>query len=300
MQKFDVVDGGKGYYSHQYMTNTSAAVSECSSLRSAITTAGAMDSALNFIIPVYKDMPEEKQPKPTSTGNNNNWLESLSIAGHSFTQPYQLYTTEYEAFVDTSVITVNAAAKDSGAVISGIGQINLRYGINEIKITVTAPSGSQRVYTLYVTCSVDSGGEGGGDGEETFQTSYPVKNAMITGVSAGTALRDFKQNITVTGYTAVFTDASGTQKADEDLMKTGDRLLLKRGEEEVRAYSVVIYGDSNGDGKLSSADLLITQKHILGLSEIYTARLEAADINNDGTVNSRDLVVCQRKILGLS
>ena len=83
-------------------------------------------------------------------------------------------------------------------------------------------------------------------------------------------------------------------------MKTGDRLLLKRGEEEVRAYSVVIYGDSNGDGKLSSADLLITQKHILGLSEIYTARLEAADINNDGTVNSRDLVVCQRKILGLS
>lgn len=51
---------------------------------------------------------------------------------------------------------------------------------------------------------------------------------------------------------------------------------------------------------LSSADLLITQKHILGLSEIYTARLEAADINNDGTVNSRDLVVCQRKILGLS
>lgn len=300
LQKFDVVDGGNGYYSHQYMTNTSAAVSECSSLRSAITTAGAMDSALNFIIPVYKDMPEEKQPKPTSTGNNNNWLESLSIAGHSFTQPYQLYTTEYEAFVDTSVITVNAAAKDSGAVISGIGQINLKYGINEIKITVTAPSGSQRVYTLYVTCSVDSGGEGGGDGEETFQTSYPVKNAMITGVSAGTTLRAFKQNITVTGYTAVFTDASGTQKADEDLMKTGDRLLLKRGEEEVRAYSVVIYGDSNGDGKLSSADLLITQKHILGLSEIYTARLEAADINNDGTVNSRDLVVCQRKILGLS
>ncbi len=303
LQKYDVIDGGNGLYSHQYMTNTSAAVSESSSLRNAIETAGAMDSALNFIIPVYKDMPEEKQPKPTSTGNNNNWLETLSIAGYSFTQPYQLYTTEYEAFVDVSAITVNASAKDSGAVISGTGEVRLKYGINEINIVVTAPSGSQRIYTLYVTCSVDSGGEGGGgegEGDSSFQTSYTVKNAMITGVSVGTTLKEFKDKIMVTGYTAFFTDASGKEKSDGDVMKTGDSLVLKQGEEEVRAYSVVIYGDSNGDGKLSSADLLITQKHILALSQIHAARLEAADINNDGTVNSRDLLVCQRKILGLS
>ena len=299
LQKFDVVDGGNGYYSHQYMTNTSAAVSECSSLRNAVSTAGAMDSALNFIIPVYKDMPEEKQPKPTSTGNNNNWLETLSIAGHSFTQPYQLYTTEYEAFVDTSVITVNAAAKDSGAVISGTGEIRLKYGINEIKVTVTAPSGSQRVYTLYVTCSVDSGGEGGGEGDETFQTSYPVKSALITGVSEGTLLRDFKQNITVTGYTAVFADASGAQKNDGDLMKTGDRLVLRRGEEEVRAYSVVIYGDSNGDGRITSGDLLKIQRHILSIQLLNAGYLEASDMNGDGRITSGDLLLCQRRILGL-
>lgn len=296
LQKFDVVDGGNGYYSHQYMTNTSAAVSECASLRSAVTTAGAMDSALNFIIPVYKDMPEARYPKPTSKGNNNNWLETLSIEGYSFTQPYQLYTTEYEAFVDTAKITVNASAKDSGAAISGAGEIRLQNGVNEIEITVTAPSGSPRVYTLYITCSAEEGGEG----DHSFETSYPIKNAMITGVSPGTILREFKEKISVTGYSAVFTDASGTQKADGDTMKTGDILHLKENGADARAYSIVIYGDTNGDGRLSSADLLITQKHILGLSVIHSARLEAADINNDGTVNSRDLLVCQRRILGLS
>lgn len=300
LQKYDVVDGGNGLYRHQYMTNISAAVSEASAIRNAVSAADMTEAALNFIIPVYEEMPQTEFLRPTSEKSNNNLLESLQVNG--YTLPYDeedlkinvLYKTEYELLVDISQITITAKAKDGEATVEGAGEISLKKGDNEVKLTVTAPCGTKRVYTIYITNT------GSGDSDaKIFESKYPIKGSYITAVNEGTKANDFKASFKLKNYTLSLNNADGNEKANDDIIKTGDIVTLTDTSENKTVYHVVIYGDSNGDGKVTSRDLLHTQKHILNMHQLSGAYLEASDFNNDGKVNSRDLLACQKKILGL-
>ena len=62
-------------------------------------------------------------------------------------------------------------------------------------------------------------------------------------------------------------------------------------------YDVVIYGDINGDGKISVVDLVMMQKQILGTSQLSGAYAAAADISRDGKVSVKDLVLLQKHII---
>ena len=66
LEKFDVVNGGDGYYSHQYMTNVSASRTEGYTIRNTYTDMGLLssESKIKFKIPVYKNMPEQICPQP--------------------------------------------------------------------------------------------------------------------------------------------------------------------------------------------------------------------------------------------
>ena len=290
LQKYDVVDGGNGLYGHQYMTNVSAAVSECATLRDAIINAGATTSPLNFLIPVYSDMPEDYGTLPLRTGNANNLLSTLIVEGGRMASTFNKYTMGYDVFTEETQITVTATAMETGAKIEGAGVIELKEGINEIPITVTATNGLKRVYTLYVSSSA----------EKVFTTNYKTKDNLILDITAGLTLEDFAKEITTVGYTVKYLDVNGNEKATGDIMKTGDKVSLSYEDKEERVLEVVVYGDSNGDGKISSVDLLKTQKAILGLGEFESAVYsEAADYSKDGKVTSKDLLACQKKILGL-
>lgn len=290
LQKYDVVDGGNGLYGHQYMTNVTAAVNECATLRDAIINSGATTSPLNFLIPVYNDMPEDYGTLPLKTGNANNLLSTLTVEGGKVTEKFDKYTFGYDVFTQETQITVKATAMETGAKIEGTGVIELKEGINEIPVTVTATNGLKRVYTLYVSSSA----------EKVFTTNYKTKDNLILDITVGTTLEDFSKKITTEGYTVKYLDAKGNEKATTDIMKTGDKVSLVYEGKEERKLEVVVYGDSNGDGKISSVDLLKAQKVILGLGEFESAVYsEAADYSKDGKVNSKDLLACQKKILGL-
>ena len=55
--KFDVVDGKNGTYWHQYMTNVQDPSSQAKNLYNTYTKNNMLDISLNFIIPVYDEMP---------------------------------------------------------------------------------------------------------------------------------------------------------------------------------------------------------------------------------------------------
>jgi len=202
LQKFDVTDGGNGYYTHQYMTNIQAAESEAKIMKRAYPEE-VFNSALEFLIPVYNNMPEEACPKPASTGNNNNLLNSLTVSGQAYSPAFNMYSGNYSLKVgkDVSSITVSATANNTSAKISGTGKVALNYGENNVDVVVTATSGNKRTYRIKVTREAPEHMKGDVTGD---------KNVSINDVL--TIVRHINGFITLDGTNALAADVTGDNK----------------------------------------------------------------------------------------
>lgn len=164
LKKFNVQ--GSNLYKHQYMSNVQGAASEGAKLAMAYTDS-MKNSALEFLIPVYDNMPDQACQAPVTDGSPNNKLSSLSAEGYSLTPSFSRDTESYNLIVDTSVTSVNiqASAIDSEASVTGTGTVSLSDGVTDIAVTVTAGNGSTRTYTIHV--AKQSGGPVGSQGSST-------------------------------------------------------------------------------------------------------------------------------------
>lgn len=149
LKKFNVQ--GSNMYKHQYMTNVDGAASEGSIFAEGFSSQ-LKATALEFKIPVYKNMPETACAKPTRDGSPNNKLSSLGVNGFALTPTFNKNTTSYDLIVDNSVseVSVYANVIDSKASVSGTGTIALHSGINEIRVEVKAQNGDEREYVIRV------------------------------------------------------------------------------------------------------------------------------------------------------
>ena len=82
-------------------------------------------------------------------------LKSLSLSKGTLSPKFSASKTSYTATVATSVteVKVYATAQDSGAKVEIAGESVLKDGENIRTVTVTAPSGAQKVYTIKITRS---------------------------------------------------------------------------------------------------------------------------------------------------
>lgn len=290
-QKFNVTNAASGLYGHQYMTNVMGAASE-----GAIRSRTAQrDVGLVFIIPVYRDMPNATAAMPSKTGNNNNFLESISVGAYSLTPTFDRYTMSYAVQVESTVETVQVAAKlsDSGAKLSGAGTVRLNHGENKVTLTVTATSGAIRTYTLTIT---REGTDAGAKPSITGKT-YSV-GEYITGVAPETTVTEFLSALAVKdGSAALYTAAGGEKTAGP--VATGDIVRLYSGTTVTASYPVVIYGDVNGDGKVAPVDALRMQKHLVGLLTLSGPQLKAADTDKNGKLQPVDVLRVQKYLVGL-
>lgn len=297
-QKFNVA--GENLYNHQYMTNVQAPSSE-GRIRANSATEAEKAGALTFIIPVYKTMPEEATTLPPKTGNNNNFLDKITVTGCTLSPTFDRYVKTYTGEItDPSVTSVKISATKnySNAKVVGTGTKTLKPGENVFPITVTATSGQTRTYTVTIIAPEDGGTSGGDTPTPSVSGSYTV-GETVTGVQPATTAKDFLSAVKVNNGTAALYTAAGSKKTD-GAVATGDILRVYDNDKKLTAsYPVVIYGDVNGDGKVNSVDLRRAQRHILGVIKVEGYFLTAADANRDGKVNSVDLRRAQRYILGL-
>lgn len=165
LKKFNVQ--GANPYKHQYMSNVQGAASEGAKLAQAYT-AQLKNTALEFHIPVYNNMPEQACLAPTGDGSPNNKLSALEISGFSLTPSFNWNTDNYNLIVDNSVgsISVNASPADSQAQVSGAGTVNLAGQTTDIQIAVTAQNGSVRTYSIHVV--KQAGGPVSGSGGTVY------------------------------------------------------------------------------------------------------------------------------------
>jgi beta-N-acetylglucosaminidase len=297
-QKFDVTDGGNGYFAHQYMTNIEAMIGESSTLYKAYSKSGLMEVALTFCIPVYPDMPELPVPQPEKKGNPNNYLQSLSVSDYSLTPTFSPETTSgYSLIVPFQVtateICAKAVAKTS--VIKGQGDVALEVGKNSFTISVTAQNGDKRDYSLVIIRSEAKN-------DDLFATDLAItQDGFASGIEPASTFASLAGRFTLHNDAKIsFLVYSGDSVTDlGQTVKTGDKILISDKEGvTVYEFTIVIFGDANHDGKISSSDLTIICRHVLGETTLSGADLMAADVNHDKKTSSSDLTMISRHILG--
>lgn len=294
-QKFNVTNTS-ALYSHQYMTNVQAASSEASKVYDAYSGAGTLNNSITFCIPVYKNMPDTMVSKPADSGNPNNYLKSLSIDNYSLTPTFAVNTTtKYSLIVSekTSSVTISASPVNKNASVSGTGKVSLSKGTNTVKITVKAQSGAKRTYTLTIVRGKSSGNS---SSDPEFDGNYTVSDGTITGVAVSTTVSAFVSNLGCTNGTVSVRTSSGEEKTS-DRIGTGDIVKITVSG-NTSTYTVIIFGDVNGDGIINALDLLKIQKHIIGASTLKDPYLKAANIKRSGMLSALDLLKVQKYLMG--
>lgn len=306
-EKFNVVNKAS-LYSHQYMSNVMAAISEGSSISKAYSDKTA---AFLFRIPVYKNMPVQAVTF-SDTGNPNNWLKIMEVSGCSLTPSFKPSVTEYSLIVGKEVksIDVSATAVAGKSKISGLGNCKLEYGNNCISVICTSQSGEARTYTINVvrqnneseTEDTDEKDNESTDDEKDvsaeFTSSAYKIDTYITGIAPKTETNTFHSNISVTNGTIKVLKSDGSENTG--YIETGNKITLYDTEGKmVKQYEAVVYGDMNGDGKISNVDLVLLQKQLLKITELSGVYSEAANVSRDDKVSNKDLVMLQKHILNI-
>ena len=149
-EKFDV-SRSNGHYTHQYMQNLTAPLTEGVTTYSSYSSInGLLDEALVFIIPVYNNMPSTKVEIP-SNKNPNSYLKSIKVNDKEldgFAYDKLNYSMEADAGVDS--IKIEATSINNKASIEGLGTVKLENGDNKITIKVTAENGNVTNYVLVI------------------------------------------------------------------------------------------------------------------------------------------------------
>lgn len=289
-QKFNVVNHS-ALYSHQYMTNVTAAITEGKKMGEGYSDK---QQAFVFRIPVYNNMPESAVAF-TATGNPNNYLKTLAVKDHSLTPSFDGATTKYSLVVDSDVesITVSASAVASTSTVSGAGAVKLETGTNTVKVKCTSQSGSAKTYTLTVVRQE-------GVAEELTSTRYHVGSKYITGLTPGVKASAFLKELSAGNATIKLFRADGTENTGK--LATGNEVKVYDSSGKLLStHQVVIYGDVNGDGDINVLDMIKVNRHALGLAKISGCYLTAGDANRAGDgVNVLDMIYINRYALGLS
>lgn len=289
LKKFDLVGT---LYTHQYMTNVGGGASEGKLLAKAYDD-NARKSALVFKIPVFNNMPAQPCAMPTGNSDPNYMLTALAVNGYSLTPTFSMYETYYSLIVPNNVtsVSVSATAASATATVSGTGTINLNVGSNSVNIKVTAQDGNVRTYTINIVRS-DSSGQ---TAPTISSSTYKVSGNTITGIQPGVSVDKLKSGLSASNASVTVYNANGS--INTGTVGTGNVVRASNGAGAVD-YTVVVYGDVSGDGKVNSLDLLQVKRHIVKASTLSGVYNTAADTSKDGKVNSLDLLQVKRHIVG--
>ena len=316
-EKFDV-STNNGNYTHQYMQNLAAPVQEGGIKYNGYKNENAsyLGTGITFVIPVYINMPSYVVTAPR-VGSVNNYLSSLKIDGVNV-NGFNYKTYNYNVYLKSGVSSVNISASTfvNIAKISNIGNINITSDNQIERVVVTSENGKMRVYTINFirekqTVSTPSTSTDNHQDNNVVASDNKVSVAdvmnhsgfkynvdYIFGISEGTNVSKLIGN--VTSYNRYVTisiqSASGSSKSN-DIFKTGDKVTIG-GSDGNKVYTAIIYGDVNGDGKISAVDYVSVKNQILKENAINGIYLKSADVNKDGKVSAVDYVTIKNQILG--
>ena len=195
--------------------------------------------------------------------------ESLNTSGLELTLIYNNGTTQRV----TSGFTITGYDKNK---------------IGTQTITVTY-QGKNATFTVTVKSKVPN---------SITSSTYIVSGGYISKIAAGTTVSTLINGINEKQYIKVYkgnAEVSGNTKVG-----TGIIVKLMDGSTVKQSITVVVTGDTNGDGDISITDMIAVKAQILGKSKFEGSVAKAADTNGDNGISITDFIQIKAHILGKS
>lgn len=250
---------GSNMFWHQYMTNVQDPTSQSKSLYNTYAKNNVLDKELNFIIPIYENMPKENtMPSGLTTEDGDlyyvNCTDGLAIRETPSTSGKKLGTL----YKNTLVVMLERESKEAdGYKWDKVQLSNGVTGYIASKFLTFKAEGTKKEYKY----------------EETENENIIIMTLGITieKIEGGTAVGEIKTGAKIKigdkEYTAVVLgDPSGDGEINSaDLLKIVKHL---KGTSKITDKHIETAADVNNDNIINSADLLKIVKHLKGTSKI--------------------------------
>ncbi len=230
------------------------------------------------------------------SGDNNNYLSKLEVVNFNITPSFDKDILTYDSYVPktTNKITIKANTQSSNATISGTGDYELKDDETDITITVTSQTGIKRQYTITINKVEDTTSN-----KDIINSSYVNdKNGYLTNIRTKTLISDLKNNLIKSGAkNIIVTNSNGKVQSNNTKLATGQKITIVSAI-DTKTYTIVVRGDSSGDGDVTILDLLQIRKHLKNDKKLSGAYFYAADTSGDNNITILDLLQVQKHLKG--
>ena len=118
-----------------------------------------------------------------------------------------------------------------------------------------------------------------------------LENNLIVSIQPKTTYEGLIQKITCNKQYEI--KEGNTVISGESKIKTGQVLIAGQD-----SYTLVVTGDTDGDGEAGIRDILQMNRHRLNKMQLRDANFQAGDVNKDGKVDIKDILQVNRYRLG--
>ncbi|MBQ2677255.1 MAG: hypothetical protein IJF54_07660 [Clostridia bacterium] len=131
----------------------------------------------------------------------------------------------------------------------------------------------------------------------TYDNPYVVSGGYLSGVTDNDVAEFIASFNAENG--AVVKVLKSSDEVTSGKIGTGmDVVIYENGAEKSR-YTIVIYGDVNGDGETNASDLLVVKRHLLSIKELDGGYLQAGKLSRGDSVTASDMLKLKRALLSL-
>ena len=114
-------------------------------------------------------------------------------------------------------------------------------------------------------------------------------SGYISKITVGTTANTLWSGFAEKDYVVVY-DKNGNIVSGSTVVGTGMTVAIVDEGTVVKKYTIVVTGDTNGDGKINITDMIAVKASTLKKSGLSGAYAKAGDVNGDGKINITDFI----------
>lgn len=140
-----------------------------------------------------------------------------------------------------------------------------------------------------------------GENQKIKVNNLKQENENLSKIGEKVTVANFKKNFELSSDLEVIVNNNKNETMKEtDFVGTGAKVQIieKATKKVLQEYECIIYGDVNGDGKISAMDYTLIQNHIMEIQVITNLKQKlAADVYNDNKISAMDYTYIQNHIM---